>query len=236
MQALPFPMWLHVLATVSLIIGALSAVVIAVDETRRPQHMKIMYLVWPLTALFGGLIWLWFYWRHGRGGQARGKEEETPLPIAVAKGASHCGAGCTLGDIVAEWLAFAIPGVAVALGWQSIFAEKTIAVWILDYAVAFLLGLAFQYFTIKPMRDLSVGQGLVQAFKADGLSITAWQVGMYGLMAIGQFAVLRPAFGQLAPVNSPEFWFVMQLAMLAGFATSYPVNWWLVQRGVKERM
>ena len=34
----------------------------------------------------------------------------------------------------------------------------------------------------------------------------------------------------------PEFWFVMQIAMLAGFATSYPVNWWLIRAGIKEKM
>jgi hypothetical protein len=235
-----FPPWLHLLSIATLLIGGACALVIAIDETRRPQAMAVMYLVWPLTALFGGLIWLWLYWRHGRGMPPhhhgdRGCEE-APMSIAVAKGASHCGAGCTLGDIIAEWLAFAMPVIAVAFGWHSLFAEKTFAVWVLDFLLAFLLGLGFQYFTIKPMRDLSVGQGLVQAFKADALSITAWQIGMYGFMAIGQFAILRPRFGQIAPVDSPEFWFVMQIAMLAGFATSYPVNWWLVQAGLKEKM
>ena len=234
-----FPAWLHILSTVSLLIACACSLVIAADEIRRPQHMAIMYLVWPLTALFGGFLWLWLYWRHGRGmpkGASKHGGAKTPMLIAVAKGASHCGAGCTLGDIIAEWLAFAAPGIAVALGWHSLFEEKTFAVWILDYLLAFLLGLGFQYFTIKPMRDLSMGQGLVQAIKADALSITSWQVGMYGTMAIGQFAVLRPLFGEVAPVNSPEFWFVMQFAMLAGFATSYPVNWWLIRIGVKEKM
>jgi hypothetical protein len=33
-----------------------------------------------------------------------------------------------------------------------------------------------------------------------------------------------------------EFWFMMQIAMICGFAASYPVNWWLVPKGVKERM
>jgi hypothetical protein len=121
-------------------------------------------------------------------------------------------------------LCFAIPVSAIALGWHGLFAEKTFAVWILDYLVAFLLGVAFQYLTIKPMRDLSIGQGLMQALKADALSITAWQVGMYGAMAVGQFALLKPASGQIAPVDSPEFWFVMQIAMLAGFCTSYPIT------------
>ncbi|MEO6994478.1 MAG: DUF4396 domain-containing protein [Lacunisphaera sp.] len=27
----------------------------------------------------------------------------------------------------------------------------------------------------------------------------------------------------------------MQIAMLAGFVTSYPANWWLLHHGLKER-
>jgi len=38
----------------------------------------------------------------------------------------------------------------------------------------------------------------------------------------------------IANVASPALWFAMQLAMLAGFATSYPVNWWLIRKGLKE--
>ena len=41
------------------------------------------------------------------------------------------------------------------------------AVWILDYVLAFTLGILFQYFTIKPMRDPSVRRALIQAVKAD---------------------------------------------------------------------
>jgi hypothetical protein len=32
------------------------------------------------------------------------------------------------------------------------------------------------------------------------------------------------------------FWFLMQIGMFLGFATSYPVNWWLIKRGIKEAM
>ena len=162
--------------------------------------------------------------------------EETPFPIAVTKPSSHCGAGCALGDLIAEWAAFLVPAVAMAFGWKSVFAEKTFAVWILDFLLAYGLGIVFQYYTIKPMRDLSPGKAIVQALKADTASITSWQVGMYGFMAVAQFAWFRPAYGGLAPVDTPEFWFVMQLAMLCGFATSYPVNWALLKMGVKERM
>jgi hypothetical protein len=36
--------------------------------------------------------------------------------------------------------------------------------------------------------------------------------------------------------DTVEFWFVMQLAMIAGFITSYPMNWWLIRAGIKEEM
>ncbi|BBC72459.1 conserved hypothetical protein [Altererythrobacter sp. B11] len=233
-----FPAWLHWLAILSLAIGGLCALWIVDDVRRHPQKMAIMNVVWPLTALFGSVLWLWFYlsWGRLKGAGIEGWEGEPPFWIAVAKGASHCGGGCTLGDIIAEWAAFAMPALAVWFGWHTLFAEKLFAVWVLDYLVAFLLGVIFQYFTIKPMRDLSVGQGIWQAVKADAASITSWQVGMYGLMALIQFAWFRPAYGGLAEVSTPEFWFAMQLAMLAGFCTAFPVNWWLVRAGLKERM
>lgn len=108
--------------------------------------------------------------------------------------------------------------------------------WVVDYVFAFAFGVAFQYFTIKPMRDLSPGKAVVQAVKADAASLTAWQIGMYGFMAIAYFYIFRTVLGAPLLVNSPEFWFMMQIAMLFGFATSYPVNWWLIRAGIKDTM
>ena len=45
-----------------------------------------------------------------------------------------------------------------------------------------------------------------------------------------------PDSGVTLEVNSVEFWFMMQIAMLCGFATAYPVNRWLIVAGVKEEM
>ena len=242
-----FPTWLDGVSSASLLLGLACAAWIIADEIRRPQQMWIMNVVWPVTALFGSVLWLGGYLRWGRG-QTRQRQAEmkakgekmkmgdTPMAIAVAKGASHCGAGCTLGDLIAEWAIFAVPAIAVALGWKTLFSEKTFATWVLDYILAFGIGVAFQYFTIKPMRDLSVRDGILQALKADAASITAWQVGMYGFMAFAQFFLFKTAFGGEAQVDTTEFWFAMQLAMLCGFATSYPVNWLLVKSGVKEKM
>lgn len=230
------PLWLHVIAILSLLTAFIVAGVIAIDLTRHPQHMWIMNLVWPLAALFGSVLVGWFYIRYGRVKRGHAAVKQQPFAAIVGKGALHCGSGCTLGDICAEWLAFATPGIAVWFGWRTIFSEKMFAVWILDFILAFAFGIVFQYFSIAPMRKLSLWPGLVAALKADTLSLTAWQVGMYGLMAIAQFGVFRPLTGQMLEVNTPEFWFTMQIAMLAGFATSYPVNWRLIRAGIKEEM
>jgi Domain of unknown function (DUF4396) len=253
------PSWLQALSILSLLLGAACALVLVFDVARRPQHMWIMNVVWPVVALFATGFALWLYFRYGRAatkrdaaasmqamagmqhgsdmpGMAHPDRNKTPYPVMVAKGAFHCGAGCTIGDIIAEWLAFFFPIIAIWFGWQTIFAEKMFAVWILDFIFAFGFGVAFQYFAIKPMRDISVREGLVLAFKADALSLTAWQIGMYGFMAIAQFVLFRRLLGVSMTVDSVAFWFMMQIAMLAGFVTTYPVNWWLIKAGIKEAM
>ena len=128
------------------------------------------------------------------------------------------------------------PGIAVAFGWETIFGEKIFAVWIIDYVFAYAFGIIFQYFTIAPMRDFSFGQGIVAAVKADTLSLTAWQVGMYGFMAVAYFIIFGSLIGLKLETDTVEFWFMMQIAMVFGFLTAYPVNWWLIRAGLKEKM
>lgn len=232
-----FPGWLHGLSIAMLALGFVCAITIALDEVRRPQKMWIMNLVWPLTALFGTVLWTAAYYTWGRSPAAGADDErKPPFPVMVGKGTSHCGAGCTLGDIIAEWIAFGFPVFAVWFGWHGLFTEKMFAVWIPDFILAFGIGVFFQYFTIAPMRGLSVRKGIIAAVKADIASISAWQIGMYGLMAVIQLGWYRSAYGGIAKVGSPEFWFAMQLAMLAGFVTSYPVNWLPIRAGLKEQM
>jgi hypothetical protein len=121
------PAWLHVLAIVSLFVGFICAVWITIDEIRHPQQMWIMNLVWPITALYGGLLALWFYYAYGQTARQRVKQDP-PYAIIVAKGALHCGSGCTLSDILAEWLAFLFPAVAIWFGYTTLFSEKMFAV------------------------------------------------------------------------------------------------------------
>jgi hypothetical protein len=161
--------------------------------------------------------------------EAKAREEDPPgkkKPFwqMVALGTSHCGAGCSLADLVAEWTLFFFPLI--------LFGMKIFGAWTIDYFVALAFGIIFQFFTIAPMRGLSLGEGLLAAAKADFLSLTAWQVGMYGWMAIATFLI----FDHEIEKTNPVFWFMMQIAMLVGFLTSYPVNWWLLRSGIKEKM
>jgi hypothetical protein len=231
------PEWLTILSVGCLGLSGLCALVIAIDIVRgHRQHMWIMNVVWPITALYSGPLGLWAYFAVGRlstheamrAAQNRGEgppARSKPFWQSVGLAASHCGSGCALGDLLAE-------GVMMSLVPFTLFGQRIYAAWVVDYLAAFLFGIAFQYFTIMPMKHLSPWRGLVAALKADTLSLTAWQVGMYGWMAIATFVI----FGRELNKSDPVFWFMMQIAMLAGFLTSYPVNWWLVSTGVKEKM
>ena len=137
----------------------------------------------------------------------------------------HCGAGCTLADLIGEWFVFVVP-VTIA---GSLIAGQ----WVLDYLLALLIGVGFQYAAIRGMRQLSKGRAAARALRVDFLSLTAWQVGMYAWMAVVLF-VFFP--GNALPKTHWGFWFMMQVAMGFGFLTAYPVNRWLVKKGIKQAM
>lgn len=234
------PIWLSTLAYLSVGLGIGSAIYLLWDTQHHPQHMAIMNWVWPLCALFGQLLIVWFYLKHGKASHHSMHHQHNhqfkPTSVQVSKGALHCGSGCTLGDIIAETLAFLFPTLSVWLGWQTLFANKIFSIWILDFILAFTIGIIFQYFAIKPMQNIGFKQVLWEALKADFLSLTAWQIGMYGFMAWVHFYWFADVFDTTLTVNSALFWFMMQLAMLCGFVTAYPVNYALIHFGIKKAM
>jgi Domain of unknown function (DUF4396) len=83
------------------------------------------------------------------------------------------------------------------------------------------------------MRGLSFGKGIIQAAKADVLSLTAFEVGLFGWMALMTFVCFP---GSHLHPDSPVYWLGMQIGMVLGFATAWPVNVRLIRRGIKEAM
>jgi len=225
------PAWLTVVAWIYLSVCFCCAAAIAYDifGNGRRQSMGVMEAVFPVTALYLGPLALAFYWRWGRaprGTREMNGMEKGPYWVMMATEVSHCGAGCTLGDVISE---FAIFGLALTINGSMLGAE-----YLGDYILALMFGIAFQYFAIAPMRGLGLKDGLVAAAKADFISLTFFEIGLFAWMAVMTF-VLFPAPHTLM-ASSPSFWLLMQVGMIAGSATSWPANVWLVRRGIKVPM
>lgn len=138
----------------------------------------------------------------------------------------HCGAGCTLADLVGEWFLFFVP---VAIGGSMLAGS-----WVIDYLLALVFGIGFQYAAIRGMEPRTPrGEIVRRAAKADILSLTAWQAGMYGWMAVVIFVLDG---GTMLPRTTFQFWFMMQIAMACGFLLALPVNVWLIRAEIKKGM
>jgi hypothetical protein len=245
------PVWANTLGGIFVALGIASALTIVVDVLvlGYRQQMAVMNVVHPVTALYLGPVWLWLYFTRARRSstkwiereaerldqsqvdldalkrQASSTEGDDLTRWNVADAVSHCGAGCTLGDIIGEWIVF-------ATGW-TIAGATLYAELILDFVFAWTLGVAFQYFTIVPMRN-EVGrlQGLWLAIRADTASIVSFQVGLFAWMILSAKVLWSPPL----PIDSTAHWWMMQVGMILGFATAWPVNRWLIRRSWKEKM
>jgi Domain of unknown function (DUF4396) len=236
-------MSLNDIAITSIIIGIVCSIVIIIDIINgHRQKMGIMNVVWPITTLYSGPIGLWAYFKIGRMSAEKNitkfaednsmKQPENKAGInsrnpgwkSITKSTLHCGGGCTLGDLISENILAVFP--------FTLFGSTLYGSWFIDYFVALAFGIIFQYYALKPMKLLSPKDTLIAAVKADTLSLTSWQIGMYGWMAISVFLI----FGHPLSAKTSVFWFMMQIAMIFGFLTAYPMNIFLLKKGIKESM
>ena len=126
---------------------------------------------------------------------------------------AHCLLGCGIGEVVGV-----IIGIALAL--------SNVATLVLAVSLGFVFGLALG---LVPLVRAGFGyaRAIKQVLVAEGLSIVVMEtaevlVEVYtpGVMAAG--------------LSSPVFWLGMLLALTAGFAAAYPVNYVLVGRGIRH--
>jgi Domain of unknown function (DUF4396) len=224
------PGWLTITAWLSIAAGLVSAAAILYDIywRGRRQPVRVMEAVWPITALYTGPLGWFIYARLGRlrlvAASQRGQPRE-PRWRGAFISATHCGAGCMLGDIIGESTVFA---GSWAIAGAALWPE-----YIVDFTLAWVLGILFQYFAIKPMSGLAPRQALARAIRADTLTVVAFEVGLFGWMAL-MFFVFFP-HPHLTP-DYVAYWLMMQIGMMIGLATSYPVNVVLIRDGVKHAM
>lgn len=105
-----------------------------------------------------------------------------------------------------------------------------------DIALEYVLGFGFGWsiFQALFMREKAGGsyrKALSSSFFPELLSMNCLMAGMVPVMALAKAGI---------PVSrdpsGPAFWFIMSMALLVGFITAYPMNWWLVSRHMKHGM
>ncbi|MES1925617.1 DUF4396 domain-containing protein [Salinisphaera sp. T31B1] len=234
-------MSIALIAWVSIGLGVATAAAIALDVRAHPQPMGIMNITWPITGLYFPVVGWWLYVAMGRpdamashgshdsgtnegGGNHGHHHASKPKWQSVFVGVTHCGGGCTLGDSVAA-------PIVAAIG-LTVFGSELIGHFVGAFIGAYLFGLLFQIVPTMQMGESSLGRAFVNAVKADTLSLIAFEIGMFGWLAIA-FKLILP---EMPAVATPVYWFMMQIAMMIGFATAYPANWWLIDRGIKHGM
>jgi hypothetical protein len=105
-----------------------------------------------------------------------------------------------------------------------------------DISLEYLLGFAFGWtiFQALFMRDMAGGsyrRSLTSTFFPELLSMNCLMAGMVPTMILAKY--YAPASND---PSLPAFWFVMSMALLVGFITAYPMNWWLVSHHMKHGM
>jgi len=105
-----------------------------------------------------------------------------------------------------------------------------------DVALEYVFGFGFGWSIFQSlfMRGIAGGsyrRSLTSTFFPELLSMNCLMAGMVPVMTWAMNIVPSGRDPSL-----PAFWFVMSMALLVGFITAYPMNWWLVSHHLKHGM
>ena len=180
------------------------------DLRRHNSHlMPLMQVVWALTVFYSGPLGLLIYWRTGR----KSIPDDGDWRRAF-RSVAHCYSGCGLGEIV---------GVTLAVGLLALGNAWTAAI---TFAFAYLFGFAL---TVGPeiQGGTAPRTAVMDALKAETPSIV-----MMELVAISVDLLLAGDAG----MGDALFWLSLVVSLTCGLLAAWPVNYWLIRRGVKEGM
>ncbi len=198
---------------------ALALAFVIIDIKRTPES-PVMKWAFVILVAFTGPLGAFFY--------VLGCRE--PLPGTHAQYVSakwrqvlgstmHCAAGDGVGIIA---------GAVIA----SFLLLPHLGDIALEYALGFAFGWAFfQSFAMRDMAGGSYLRSLKMTFLPEFLSMNILMSGMTLVLAW-----LQPRLPGGDDPGHPGFWFAMSMSLTAGFVCAYPMNWWLVSRGLKHGM
>ena len=201
------------------VLTALSLLFVAVDIRAAPESPVLKWgfvLLTAYTGPFGAFLYVLgcrepLPGLHERYVAARWRQ--------VLGSTMHCVAGDGIGILA---------GAVIA----SFFHLSEVTDITLEYLLGF--GFGWTIFQALFMRDAAGGsyvRALSSAFLPELLSMNCLMAGMVPTMILAKSHV--PASSD--PLE-PAFWFLMSMALLVGFVTAYPMNWWLVSNHMKHGM
>jgi hypothetical protein len=125
-------------------------------------------------------------------------------------------------------------GIGIIFG-AAIGAALTLTFWP-DFLLEYILGFSFGwgYFQAFAMKDMAGGdykKSLQMTFLPEFLSMNFL---MSGMLLVAKFWMPQVAGGN--DPTQPQFWFIMSMALVGGFAAAYPMNWWMVSNNMKHGM
>jgi hypothetical protein len=178
----------------------------------------VQKLAWILVTAYAGPIGLIAYWFTCRTREGKTHDESTNKTWQQAMNSEmHCLAGDATGIIASAALVY---GLGLPNGIDLI----------IEYTSAFIVGLLiFQALMMKPMYHDSYLTAVRKTFFPEAVSMNMVMVGMIPVMI-----VLMHHLPDGDNPLSPNFWFIMAMATIAGGITAYPINYWLISENLKH--
>lgn len=123
----------------------------------------------------------------------------------------HCLTGCAIGEVLGLT-------IAAQLGWDT--AGSIVLAVVLAYVFGYAL-------TLRPLlrSGLALGAAMGIAFAADTLSITVMEI-------VDNAVILLVPGAMDAGLTSALFWGSLALALALAWVAAFPVNRWLLARGL----
>ena len=201
-------------------LAALSVAYVAWDcFVKNNPEMTLMKWGWVLITLYMGPVGLALYVITDKEPRP-GEHEEFIKPLWKQGVGStvHCVAGDATGIITAA-------AIVAALNLPMTLDLP------IEYAAGFAFGLfIFQALFMKNMLGGRYLSALRRTFVPEWLSMNTMAAGMFFVMT--QLMMGRDM--RAMDPRQPQFWFVMSMSVIVGFGTAYPVNVWMVARGLKH--
>ncbi|MBA3784821.1 MAG: DUF4396 domain-containing protein [Acidobacteria bacterium] len=202
------------------VLSAVSVAYVAWDLFTRTPEMKVMKWGWILVTLYTGIFGLIVYWFSCREPAPYTHEKFiAPLWKQAVGSTIHCMAGDATGIIVAAAITSLL---GLPMGVDAV----------IEYFAGFAFGLfIFQALFMKDMLGGNYWQAVKSTVLPEWLSMNAVMAGMIPTMII-----LMTRDMQAMEPTSLKFWGIMSLATLIGSIPAYPINVWLVYKGLKHGM